>query len=242
MIRLGTEGKIVRLLLDRPAARNAISPEGWDQLATRIADVGRTDARLLVVMGADEAFCSGVDLSDFRVFHNNPEESRRLRQRIRVALDRLRALEIPTVAMIEGPCYGAGVALAMACDLRIAAPEAKFAITPAKLGLSYPQEDVHRLVRLVGAGQAARLLFTADGIDAAEARRIGLVEMVEPVAAAKPILHTIAANCPDSLVVLKRSIRLTAEGARSDADQDRRFDALLAGDEVQRRLEALRGR
>jgi len=240
MIRLGCEGKVVRLTLDRPAARNAIPGEGWDQIADRLTDVARTDARLLVVAGSGGAFCSGVDLSDFAGFRDNPEASARLRERIRIALDRLRGLEIPTVAMIEGPCYGAGVALAMACDLRIAAPEARFAITPAKLGLSYPQEDVHRLVRLVGAGQAARLLFTAGIVDAMEARRIGLVEIVEPAATAKPILQAMVDNSAESLAALKRSIRLTAEGVRSDADQDRRFDALLAGAEVAERLEALR--
>ena len=133
------------------------------------------------------------------------------------------------------------VALAIACDFRIAAPEARFAITPAKLGLAYPQEDVHRLVRLVGAGQAARLLFTAGMIDAMEARRIGLVEMVEAVAAARPVFRTIVENSAASLAVLKRSIRLTAQGVRSDPEQDRLFDELLSGPEVRQRLEALRG-
>ena len=240
MIRLGCEGKVVRLVLDRPEARNAIPGQGWDLIADRLTEVARTDARLLVVSGAGGAFCSGVDLSDFGSFQGDQQASARLRQRIRAALDRLRGLEIPTIAMIEGPCYGAGVALAIACDLRIAAPEAKFAITPAKLGLAYPQEDVHRLVRLVGAGQAARLLFTAGMIDAMEARRIGLVEIVEPAAAAKPILQSMLDNSPDSLAVLKRSIRLTAEGVRSDPEQDRCFDALLSSEDVARRLDALR--
>ncbi len=241
MLRLGCEGKIVYLTLDRPAARNAIPAEGWDEIAERVAEVARTDARLLVVTGAGGAFSAGVDLSDFDVFQDDIAEAAKLRQRIRTALDRLRALEIPTVAMIEGPCYGAGVALAIACDFRIAAPEARFAITPAKLGLAYPQEDVHRLVRLVGAGQAARLLFTAGMIDAMEARRIGLVEMVEAVAAARPVFRTIVENSAASLAVLKRSIRLTAQGVRSDPEQDRLFDELLSGPEVRQRLEALRG-
>jgi enoyl-CoA hydratase/carnithine racemase len=240
MLRLGCEGKIVYLTLDRPAARNAITGEGWDQIAERIADVARTDARLLVVTGAGGTFSAGVDLSEFDAFEGQVAEAARLRQRIRTALDRLRALEIPTVALIEGPCYGSGVALAIACDLRIAAPEARFAITPAKLGIAYPQEDVHRLVRLVGAGQAARLLFTAGMIDAMEARRIGLVEMVEAPGAAKSILKGILGNSAASLAVLKRSIRLTAQGVRSDPEQDRLFDELLAGTEVRERLEALR--
>jgi enoyl-CoA hydratase/carnithine racemase len=242
MLRLGCEGKIVRLTLDRPAARNAIPGEGWDRIAERVAEIARTDARLVIVSGAGGTFCSGVDLSDFEAYRDHAAAAANLRTRIRTALDRLRGLEIPTIALIEGACYGAGVALAIACDLRIAAPEAKFAITPAKLGLAYPQEDVHRLVRLVGAGQAARLLFTAAPIDAVEARRIGLVEIVEPPAGAKPILQSMLDNSAASLAVLKRSIRLTAEGVRSDPEQDRRFDDLLSGEEVKQRLDALRGR
>jgi enoyl-CoA hydratase/carnithine racemase len=153
---------------------------------------------------------------------------------MRDALDALRALPIPTVARIDGPCYGAGVALAMACDLRIATAGSRFAITPAKIGISYPQEDVHRLVALVGPGQAARLLFTAETIDGAEALRIGLVELQDADESA------ILANDPQSLIMLKRAIALAAQGVRSDAGQDRGFDALIAGDASAARLEALR--
>ena len=141
---------------------------------------------------------------------------------------------MPTVAHVEGPCYGAGVALAMACDLRVAGPGARFAITPAKIAVSYPQEDVHRLVALVGPGQAARLLFTAASIDGAEALRIGLAELDALDESA------ILANDASSLAELKRSIRLASEGVRSDDEQDRRFDALLGGEALARRLEALR--
>jgi enoyl-CoA hydratase/carnithine racemase len=134
MLRLGCEGKIVRLTLDRPAARNANPGDGGDRLAERVAESARTDARLVIVSGAGGTFCSGVELSDFDSYRDHAVAAADLRTRIRTALDRLRGLEIPTIAMIEGACYGAGVALAIACDLRIAAPEAKFAITPAKLG------------------------------------------------------------------------------------------------------------
>jgi enoyl-CoA hydratase/carnithine racemase len=242
MIRLGCEGKVVRLTLDRPEARNAIPGEGWDELLAKVNHVARTDARLLLVTGAGNTFCSGVDLSDFGSFRNEPSAATRLRTRIRSALDALRSITIPTVAMIEGACYGAGVALALSCDIRIAAPEARFAITPAKLGIAYPQEDVHRLVSLVGPGHAARLLFTAEGIDAMEARRVRLVEMVEAAAAIKPFIQSIVDNGEESLATLKRSISMASNGVRTDSEQDRRFDALLAGDEMVRRLDALRGK
>jgi enoyl-CoA hydratase/carnithine racemase len=155
---------------------------------------------------------------------------------MRGGLDRLRDLPIPTAALIEGACYGAGVALAMACDLRLASAGARFGITPAKLGIGYPQEDVHRLVGLVGAGQAGRLLFSAGTIDAAEAHRIGLVELIAEPEGAAAMLASIAAMEPGSLRMLKRGIGLAAAGIVSDEEQDRRFDELLASDELAARL------
>ena len=238
MFRLLRDGDIARLTLDRPEARNAIPAAGWDSLASIAGQVERSEARLLVLDGAGGAFCAGADLSDFTAMREDPAAPARFRETMRAALDRVAALPIPTIALIEGACYGAGVALALACDLRIAAEGARFAITPAKIGISYPQEDVHRLVALVGPGQAARLLFTALEIDGAEAARIGLVDLhgAELRTAAEAVL----AMDPESLKVLKRAIRLAGEGRRSDEEQDRRFDALLGGEILARRLEALR--
>ena len=240
MFRLAFEGGIARLRLDRPEARNAIPTSGWSELADRIGEVERSDVQLLIVEATGDAFCAGADLGDFPAMQGDAEASARFRLAIRDALDRLRGLLIPTIAHVDGACYGAGVALAMACDLRVAGPKARFAITPAKIGVGYPQEDVHRLVALVGAGQAARLLFTAESIDGAEAASIGLVELNEPEGGVEAVAAAIAGNSRDSLVDLKRAIRLASESVRVDAEQDRRFDALIGGPEVARRLEALR--
>jgi enoyl-CoA hydratase/carnithine racemase len=231
MFRLIHDGGVARLTLDRPEARNAIPAAGWGELA---ALLGAIEGRLLIVAGAGGAFCAGADLNDFSALRGDEGARIRFRETMRAALDALRALPMPTVARIDGPCYGAGVALALACDLRVVGPDARFAITPAKIGVSYPQEDVHRLVALVGPGQAARLLFTATSIDAAEAIRLGLAELAELDEAA------ILANAGASLPELKRAIALAGAGVRSDPEQDRRFDALIDGEELSRRLEALR--
>ena len=127
----------------------------------------------------------------------------------------------------------------MACDLRLAAASARFAITPAKFGISFPQQDVHRLVELVGPGQAARLLFTGLGIEAEEAVRIGLADL-GPGEEAEGLIAAILANAAESLATLKRAIRLAAAGKRSDPEQDARFDALFGGGALARRLEAPR--
>jgi len=236
MFALEIDDDMARITLQRPERRNAIARDGWASLAAWIGEADASAARLLVVTGSSGAFCAGADLSDFPMALDAAAE---FRLAMRTALDRLRDAAIPTIALIDGACYGAGMALAMACDLRFATPASQFAIPPAKIGISYPQEDVHRLVELVGPGQAARLLYSGQGIDAAEALRIGLVEMVAEADEGEAYLAAIRANGAESLVALKRAVRLAAAGVRQDEDQDARFDALLGGPELARRLEAM---
>lgn len=238
MFRLERNDDYARLILDRPEARNAIPAAGWSALSEKMAVVEQSDVRMLVVLGAGETFCAGADLDDLAAMRGDPEAIARFRTDMRGALDRLRALAIPTIALIEGHCYGAGVALAMACDFRIAALTARFAITPAKIGISYPQEDVHRLVALVGPGQAARMLFTGLVVHSEEARHIGLIEAHMP--GHKEFLEAIVANDPESLSALKQAIARAAQGVRSDSEMDSRFDDLIGGEAMAQRLEALR--
>jgi enoyl-CoA hydratase/carnithine racemase len=244
MFDLTHDGAVAHLRLDRPAARNAIPAQGWALLAHRCREAVRSAARLLIVSGTGDAFCAGADLDDFAAFTADPSAARAFRLMMRAGLDALRDLPLVTIAHVEGPCYGAGVALAMACDLRVAGAGAQFAITPAKFGISYPQEDVARLVALAGPGQAARLLLGAGSIDSAEAARIGLVEIAatDSRTAIDELAGAILANSPESVAVLKRAIRLAGDGVASDADQDRRFDAMFGAAEFRDRLAALRPR
>jgi enoyl-CoA hydratase/carnithine racemase len=244
MFELTFDGGLARLRLNRPEARNAIPAQGWWQLAKCCEEAMAAGARLLVVGGTVEAFCAGADLADFPAFTSDPAATTAFRRAMREGLDTLRHLPVATLAAIEGPCYGAGVALALACDIRVAGEGARFAITPAKFGISYPQEDVARLVGLVGSGQASRLLLGAGSIDSGEAARIGLVELAaanvdESVVA---LAEAILANSGESIVALKRAIRLAGEGASGDEEQDRRFDALFGSDDFRERLAALRPR
>jgi len=240
MFDLSIDGAVARLRLDRPEARNAVPAQAWALLAHRCGEAVRSGARLLVVSGAGGAFCAGADLEDFLAFSGDPRSVTAFRLMMRSGLDALRDVPLATVAEIQGPCYGAGVALAMACDLRVAGPDARFAITPAKLGISYPQEDVARLVALVGPGQAARLLLGGGTIDSAEAVRIGLAELA--AADSSELVEAILANSAESVAVLKRAIRLAGDGKARDDDQDRRFDALFGSAEFRERLAALRPR
>lgn len=247
MFALTIEQEVARLVLDRPEARNAIPAHGWQELAAAALRAEQEGARLLVIRGAGGAFCAGADLGDFPALAGDEAARVAFRLSMRRACESLAGLPIPTVAAIDGPCFGAGVALAMACDIRIAGPGARFAITPAKLGISYPHEDVHRLVSLVGAGQAARLLFGAAAIDGTEAARIGLVERCSGRADGfeeelKALTGSILANSAHSLALLKRSVRLAAAGNASDRGQDQAFDDCFGSSEFEARLAAHRSK
>lgn len=242
MLQLSFDGPIARLRLNRPAARNALAMADWEALTARVEAVAAAGSRVLIVSGAGGVFCAGADLDEIAAVQADPAARARFRTVMRAALDRLRDLPLATIAMVEGPCYGAGVALAMACDLRVADPGARFACPPARIGIGYPQEDVHRLVTLVGPGQAARLLLTGSPIDADEALRIGLVEELGGEDRLGALVEAVLACDPASIAALKHAVALAGSGVRSDAGGDATFDALLGSPEVAERLSRRRGR
>lgn len=229
---------VARLILNRPAARNAIPADQWRPLGALAASAVGEGARVLILEGEGTAFCAGADLGDFAGMHADPDAAAAFRLAMRDGIEAVAALPIPTIAAVDGACFGAGVALAMACDLRVAGERSNFAITPAKYGISYPQEDVARLVALVGAGQAARLLLGGVAIGAEEALRIGLADL--PLSECGAFVEALGGNSASSFATLKRAIALAKAGAASDEAQDRRFDELIAGDELAAALEARR--
>jgi enoyl-CoA hydratase/carnithine racemase len=239
MFDLEIASDVARLTIDRPDARNSIPAAGWAGLA-ETAERAAAESRVLLLTGSGSAFCAGADLNDFAAMDGDLAAATAFRVAMRDGLDRLRRLPIPTVALVEGACFGAGVALAMACDLCVVGPAAAFAITPAKIGVSYPQEDVGRLVARVGPGQAARLLLSGGTIDSPEALRIGLADL--EAAELKPLLEAMIANDSESLAALKRGIRLAEEGRASDPKQDAVFDAMLSSPRLAERLRARRRR
>ena len=236
MIELVQQGPVARVHLNRPEARNALAMRDWEALADAVEESVAAGARVLVVEGTGGSFCAGADLSEFETFQADEAERVRFRAAMRRGLDSPATAPIATIAWIDGPCFGAGVALAMACDLRIAAPAARFAITPAKMGIGYPQEDVARLVALVGRGWAGRLLYTGSAIDAATAERIGLVEQVADDAAVEALVAEIFACDGGSIAMLKRGIATASAGVAVDAEQDRRFDELLGSNQLREAL------
>jgi enoyl-CoA hydratase/carnithine racemase len=207
------DGAIGWLVFNNPERRNALTLEMWQG----IPDVLRAfdadpEIRVVVIAGAgDKAFVSGADISQFESERSNSEADARYSALTDAAFSTLETLPKPTVAMIRGFCIGGGLAVALACDLRIAADDAKFGIPAARLGLGYGFEGVRRLVAIVGPANASEVLFTARHIEAADALRMGLVNKVvspsELEATARNFAGMIAANAPLTVRASKLAIK-----------------------------------
>ncbi|NIJ08398.1 enoyl-CoA hydratase/carnithine racemase [Sphingomonas vulcanisoli] len=176
-VRLDVAGSVATVTIDRPDKRNALGLAAWRALPEliRAAEQDRT-ARVIVVRGAAGHFGAGNDIAEFGALQGDPGAAGAFGAAMAEAMRSIEDAGTPVVMAIEGMCYGASVALALAGDLRIAADNAVFAITPAKLGALYLRSDLHRLSAAVGNGQAKRLIFSAEAIGADEALRIGLVD------------------------------------------------------------------
>ncbi|MBA0052273.1 enoyl-CoA hydratase/isomerase family protein [Streptomyces sp. AJS327] len=174
---LGTtvDAGIATVTIRNPAKRNAMTPRMWRQLPELLQRLARdTTVRALVLTGAGETFCAGADIGSLR---ETVTESQNLSVG---AEEALAAFPRPTLAVVRGHCVGGGCQLAAGCDLRFAAEDATFGITPAKLGIVYPEPSARRLTRLVGPASAKYLLFSGELIDAARALRTGLVDETHP--------------------------------------------------------------
>lgn len=236
MILVRREGALATLALDRAAAKNAMPAEAWEALADAARSVG--DARVVILKSdVPGIFSAGADVRAFEQLQSDPELRPRFRTAMRAGIEAIAALPVPVIAAIDGGCFGAAVALALAADFRIAGDGAEFATTPARLGLGYPEQDVARLSALLGSGMASVMLFTGDRIGADEAWRIGLAEQRAPDAgkAAETLAATIAANAPQAVRLLKRALG-------GERGLDGAFDAAFGGAEFAEGLRAFRER
>jgi enoyl-CoA hydratase/carnithine racemase len=230
-MRLQQDGPIARLLIDRADKRNAVTLAMWQAVPGLLAKAAADpQCRLLIVQAAQAggAFCAGADIGEMLDNIADTSWSAANQAALNAAQYQLTRFPLPTIAFVEGDAIGGGCGLTLACDIRIATPAARFGITPAKLGLVYPLHDVKLLVDLVGPGQARRLLFTAGLIDAAEALRIGLVELVAPTPDA--VVAAIVAASRQSTRALKGFVRRVLDGQiAEDADTQAIFAAAFAG-------------
>jgi len=206
-------GTVGWITFNNPERRNAMSLDMWEALP-RALDAFEADGevRVIALRGAGEkAFVSGADISQFEKDRSSPEGVQRYEEMAEGAQLRLSACDKPTVAAIRGYCLGGGVNIALACDLRIAAEDARFGIPAARMGIGYRASSTKNLVDTVGPAFAREILITARQFSAAEALSMGLVQRVVPAAefeaSAQALLADIAANAPLSMRTGKRIVR-----------------------------------
>lgn len=217
-IRVGRTGGVVTVTLDRPQRKNAASMAMFDELL----DVFRTVAadpkdRVLVITGAGDAFCSGADLSDAVMADSDGLTRMRRIGEVCIALHRVPQ---PTIAKINGVAAGAGLNLALTCDLIVASDAARFSEIFARRGLSIDFGGSWLLPRLVGVHRAKELALLAEIIDAHEADRIGLVNRVVPAAELDRFVDDWAARLADGpSIALGLTKRLIDEAFSSSLEE-----------------------
>jgi enoyl-CoA hydratase len=211
---LERDGAVAVLTINRPEKRNALNAQVRAELVDALDLLRDDDAvRVLVVTGAGEkAFVAGADIAEFA--ERTPLEQRAAMTGRRV-FDEVAAYPKPVIAMIQGFCLGGGCELALACDVRIAADTARLGQPEINLGIIPGGGGTQRLPRVVGTGQAMRLVLSGEIIGAAEALRIGLVDVVHPAAELRErtmeMARGMAAKSPVALRMAKSAVRAAAE-------------------------------
>ena len=223
-ILIETAGAIATVTLNRPQARNALTFEMYDGLAAFCRGIDPDGPiRAVIITGAgDRAFAAGTDIAQFRDFET-AEDALAYEERIEAVLTALETCPVPTIAAIAGACTGGGAGIAIACDLRIAARNAKFGFPIARtLGNCLSMANNARLAALIGAGRVMEMIFTARLLEAEEAHAAGLVsEVLDDHRAlmdrASGLAHTLAGHAPLTLRATKEALRRIRHG-RTDGD------------------------
>jgi enoyl-CoA hydratase len=208
MIGVSRNGNVMTLEMQREDRRNALNCELVDSLREAVEQAAAADVRAIVITGAGNVFSSGADLTDAAgMAEKLPDKAKALNIAIDVA-------PIPVIGAINGPAIGAGVILAMICDLRVVATDAYFQFPVAKYGLALDNWSIRRLTSLVGAGRARGMLMAAERLTADVALQTGMANRLGTLADAQAWAAEIAGFAPLALQHAKRV--LNDDGAYDD--------------------------
>jgi len=219
VLRVERQGAIVIWTIDRPEAKNALDHATLNELAFAVSDAGRDETvRAAVLTGEGHTFVSGGDLRELRERNTaaDAEGFSELGWNLTVAIG---DLPFPVVCALPGAAIGGGAELALACDMRVADVRAKVSFKQARMGVTTAWGSVPRLVALVGAGTAARLLYAGHEVSAAEGKLIGLVDEVTENGQARTMALAwatdIAEGSPSAIKNMKKLLR-AAVASRGD--------------------------
>jgi enoyl-CoA hydratase len=210
VISVEERGPVSVVTLDRPERRNAVDGAALRDIAAALDAAVARRARVLVLTGAGGHFSAGADLTAL--------EDERFAVSLRRVLDGLAGAPLCTMAAVEGAALGAGTQLAIACDVRVATPTARFGVPAARLGLMVDAPTVQRLAALVGGSVARSVLLAAEVLDGETAHRLGLVARLGDLGAALAWADEIAALAP--LTVAGHKLALERLTPRLPPDPD----------------------
>lgn len=205
VVLLSCDGDIATVTLNRPDRLNALDKAMWQRLAAIMAEIAGDDAvRCVVLRGAGPAFGAGADVAEFASERDTPAKAAAYAEVMGAALSALRACPVPTVAQIHGACAGAGLEIAIHCDLRIAADSSKFGAPVQRLGITMPYPEIAALLELVGRATTLEILLEGRMFGAREAYEKGLVCRVVPDAAVEEEARASARRIADGAPLVHR--------------------------------------
>ncbi|MDH4192304.1 MAG: enoyl-CoA hydratase [Betaproteobacteria bacterium] len=210
---LRREGPVATVLFSNLAKHNAVSHDMWKRFPELMGELDRdASVRVIVIAGdGEKAFISGADISQFEKVRAGGDAQAEYNRAVERAYDAPPQVSKPVIAKIRGICFGGGLGLAAACDLRIAAEDAVFRMPAARLGLGYNFTGMRRFMAVLGPAHTADIFYSARKFDAREALAMGFVSRVLPVAELErevaAYCATVAENAPLTIAAGKYAIR-----------------------------------
>ena len=207
-VRVSVAEQRADIVLDRPEVLNALDFEGFDALHEAAAEVAaRDDVRVVVVSGAGRSFCSGIDTTSFGTLSGSPEE---MIERAQAGYRAIASLEVPTVAVVQGHALGAGMQVALSCDLRIVARDAQLGLLEVNYGLVPDLGATQRLPLLAGPSAAKRMMWLGERIDGGRAEALGIADIAvdgqDLRRTADDVARRLAAAPPVVVAAVKRLV------------------------------------
>ncbi|HLE24398.1 MAG TPA: enoyl-CoA hydratase-related protein [Thermodesulfobacteriota bacterium] len=203
---------VCTITINRPEKRNSLTPEILLEISSELKKIATEEkTRCLVIRGSgDKAFCSGYDIAAIGKIKDDMMRDYRGDHPLIIASNAIENFPYPVIAMINGHAFGAGLEIALTCDIRISVDNALFGMPPAKLGVIYPYSGVRRFLNLIGVGYTKELFLVGRNIDAQMAQKMGLVNQILPKTDLEEftykLAHEICENAPLSVMTLKEMI------------------------------------
>jgi enoyl-CoA hydratase len=215
-VHLAAHDRVATVTIDRTHRRNALDLEALEQLDHALRTALDDDARAIVVTGAAGHFCAGADLVEL--------EDVSFTSRLAEVLAHLASVPVTTVAAVDGSCMGLGLQLAVACDVRVVGPAARFAVPVARLGLMVDHWTIDRVTRFWGEGAARHMVLTGAVLDADDAWRLGFAQELGDLSQAQGVAARAAALAP----LTQSGSKVGFEAAHDDHDELARYEAAFA--------------